>query len=549
MPRKKSRKIRKISREELSSALGRAKENLDRGDYEIFEAVVETLEFITEKLEEKNVRLKQMLKQILGIKSEKSSKVIERIEMEESKAEVEVLGSSPSSNGDVQKETPPKKRKGHGRNGSEKYTGAKNVRIAHSDLESGHSCPGCVRGKVYQEKKPGVFIHIEARPPIDATVYETEKLRCNLCGEIFEADLPVEAPAKKHYDETAKSMMAVLRYGHGLPLNRLEKLQASFGIPLPAATAWDKTKEAAEKIFPVHQELTHLAAQGEIIHSDDTGMKILKTMKEIEEEAKKAKGKKTRRGIFTTGIVSIINSKKITLFFTGRKHAGENFDDLLKGRESDRSPPLQMCDAKTGNKLKSTSAIVCNCNAHARRYFVDVSENFPEECTYVILKVYKKIYKHDACTKEEEMSPKERLEYHQKKSKPIMDKFHTWLKRQFEKKLVEENSGLGKAISYTLNHWSKLTQFLHIAGAPLDNNICEQTLKRAICHRKNSLFYKTLDGARVGDMFMSLIHTCYYAGVNPFDYFTQLQRNSEQVAEDPSKWLPWNYPTQLQSLN
>jgi hypothetical protein len=96
------------------------------------------------------------------------------------------------------------------------------------------------------------------------------------------------------------------------------------------------------------------------------------------------------------------------------------------------------------------------------------------------------------------------------------------LNKQFDEKLVEENSGLGKAISYVLKHWTKLTQFLHIPGTPLDNNICEQSLKRAICHRKNSLFYKTPNGASVGDMFIGLIHTCSYAEVNPFEYLRQI---------------------------
>lgn len=146
-------------------------------------------------------------------------------------------------------------------------------------------------------------------------------------------------------------MIAVLRYGYGLPLNRLEKLQAGLGIPLPAATAWDKTQEVAEEILPVYEELTRIAAQGDIIYNDDTGMKILQTMKVIAKEVKEANGKKTRTGIFTTGIVSKVDDKKIALFFTGRKHAGENFDDLLNQREADRSPPLQMCDGKKGNTL------------------------------------------------------------------------------------------------------------------------------------------------------------------------------------------------------
>jgi hypothetical protein len=139
------------------------------------------------------------------------------------------------------------------------------------------------------------------------------------------------------------------------------------------------------------------------------------------------------------------------------------------------------------------------------------------------------------------MSAEERLQYHQEKSGPVMDEFHIWLNRQFDEKRVEPNSGLGTAITYVLNHWTELTRFLHVPGAVLDNNICEQAIKMAICHRKNSLFYKTAHGAKIGDMYMSLIHTCHFAGVNPFDYLTQLQRHYVAVSKEPSKWLPWNY--------
>ena len=542
--------IKKVNPEQLSSLLERAKSNtLTAEDCEVIESMAGTIEFIIDKLQEKDIRLKQLLKQILGIKSEKSSKVLEQIKEEENEIKEDkspVISSDSSTNPNP---APAKEIKGHGRNGVEKYTGAENIWVPHKELKSGCACPGCSKGKVYNEKDPGIFIYIEGKAPIEATVYKTEKLRCNLCGEIYEADLPVEAPTKKHYDETAKSMMAILRYGYGLPLNRLEQLQGDLGVPLPASTAWDKTSEAAKDIFPVHEELIRLAAQGDILYSDDTGMKILKTMKEIKDELKEANGKEVRTGIFTTGIVSEFEDKKIALFFTGRKHSGENFDDLLKQRESGRSSPVQVCDGKSGNTLESTQAIVSNCNVHARRYFVDVSDNFPEQCTYVLIEVYKNIYKNDAHAKEQEMSREERLQYHQEKSGPIMDDFYSWLNKQFDEKLVEENSGLGKAISYVLKRWTELTQFLRLPGVPLDNNICEQSLKRAICHRKNSLFYKTLNGASVGDMFMGLIHTCSYAEVNPFEYFTELQRHSAQVLENPAQWLPWNYHLAVQSLN
>jgi hypothetical protein len=100
---------------------------------------------------------------------------------------------------------------------------------------------------------------------------------------------------------------------------------------------------------------------------------------------------------------------------------------------------------------------------------------------------------------------------------------------------------MGKAITYMLKHWEPLTLFLRIPGAPLDNNLCEQALKRAILHRKNSLFFKTEHGAYIGDLFMSLIHTCTLNRVNPFHYLTTLQRHSSELFKNPKRWLPWNY--------
>jgi hypothetical protein len=199
-----------------------------------------------------------------------------------------------------------------------------------------------------------------------------------------------------------------------------------------------------------------------------------------------------------------------------------------------------MCDALSRNTSEAFKSILANCLAHGRRKFVEVALNFPEQCRYVI-ETLAKVYKNDEIAKVQNMTADERLHFHQSKSGPLMQKLETWLNDQLDQKKVEPNCGLGQAISYMLNHWKPLTLFLRVPGAPLDNNICERALKKAILHRKNALFYKTEHGAHVGDLFMSLIHTCNLAGVNPFDYLTVLQKHSADLAEHPEKWLPWNY--------
>ena len=69
-------------------------------------------------------------------------------------------------------------------------------------------------------------------------------------------------------------------------------------------------------------------------------------------------------------------------------------------------------------------------------------------------------------------------------------------------------------------------------------------------HRKNAaLFYKSQNGADVGDLFMSLIHTCELCGANAFDYLTELQRNSAVLARQPRQWMPWNFSDTLAQVD
>ena len=151
------------------------------------------------------------------------------------------------------------------------------------------------------------------------------------------------------------------------------------------------------------------------------------------------------------------------------------------------------------------------------------------------------MYHVDDVAKQRGLSPEERLRLHQEESGPRMAKLKTWMEEQLRQKNFEPNSGLGKAIGYMLKHWEALTLFLRVPGAPLDNNLCERALKKAILHRKNSLFFRTQNGAEIGDLYFSLLHTAELAGANRLDYLTTLLENVEAVKKDPARWMPWNY--------
>jgi transposase len=281
---------------------------------------------------------------------------------------------------------------GHGRNGAAAFAGATRVTIPHATLQSGNACPECGEGRVYRQKDPATLIRIVGQAPLKTTIFEMDRLRCNACGQIFTAAEPDTAGPDK-YDATAVAMIALLKYGSGVPFNRLERLEGQLAMPLPAATQWDLMAAAAKLLRPVLQELIRQAAQGRVLHDDDTSMRILHLAREPGDQ---------RTGIFTSGIVSLVSAWRIALFFTGPKHAGENIAEVLKQRARELPAPIQMCDALSRNtsKLPGVKVLLANCLAHARRQLVEVADNFPQECRHV-LEALGCVYHNDALAREQ----------------------------------------------------------------------------------------------------------------------------------------------------
>lgn len=533
--KKRKPQHREIDREELGRIVERAKSALSPDDHDKLKAAVETLGFLTLELQARGASIRRLRNLLFGSGTEKTSAVVGQGSPGEDAGAAEKKASGESK----------KPRKGHGRNASSAYTGAEKVKVSHSSLEGGDACPKCEEGKVYEMSEPKVLVRITGMTPLHAVVYEVERFRCNLCGEVFTADIPPELGEEK-YDETAASMIALLKYGCGVPFYRLERLQRGLGIPMPSSTQWELVEPAADLLMPAHEELIRQAAQGEVLYNDDTTCKILDLTKRREQERSEGKSD-GRAGVFTTGIVSTGAGHRIAVFFSGGQHAGENLSDVLAQRAAELSAPIQMCDGLSRNVPAEYETILASCTAHARRKFVDVAANFPEPVRHV-LEELREVYHNDAIAREREMSPPERLRFHKTESGPVMEALEGWLKEQIDEHKVEPNSGLGEAIGYMRKHWQELTLFLREEGAPLDNNICERVLKKAILHRKNALFYKTENGARVGDLFMSLIHTAELCGVDPFTYLTDLQLHHREMSQNPAEWMPWNWRETLARL-
>jgi hypothetical protein len=498
-------------------------------------------------LEKKNLTLKRLRRLLFGARTERTRDLVGEEQPKASpdgESPPDSVSSSEASSSDQTARKRPR-RKGHGRIPASAYTGCRPVIVTHEAFSPGDPCPQCQQGTLYRSKDWVMKVRLVGQPPIGGTRYELERLRCGTCGKTHVAEPPEDIGPNK-CDVSVASTLGILHYGQGMPWNRIEQLQQAAGIPLPASDQWELCRDALDRgLAAVHQQLLWLAAQGDLMHHDDTRMQVLQWTAQLKRGQALREDDPQRTGVFTTSILSMASQRPtIALFFTGAYHAGENLRRVLQQRMEGLELPVQMCDPLSCNMPKDLQTILANCLSHGRRKFADLADTFPDPVRYVLHRL-KQVYRTDAAAKRFQLSAEQRLQLHQRRSRPVMEELHQWLNEQVDQRKVEPNSSLGEAIRYLLKHWEPLTLFLRQPGAPLDNNLCEQALKMAIRHRKNSLFYKTQRGADVGDIYMTLIHTCYFAGADPFDYLTQVQRHEQQVKADPARWLPWNYREQL----
>ncbi len=453
-----------------------------------------------------------------------------------------------AGSGASENEAKPKPKGGHragtGRLGADAYVGAKRTECRHEDLAVGQRCPVCGQGTLYALPS-GVEIRIDGHALLSAMRYELQKLRCSACGQIFTAPLPRPAGEEK-YSARARAVLAVSRYYLGIPGYRLQGYQAMLGVPVPDATQWDEIEKVGDCAYVVFAQMEQMAAQGELIWQDDTAVRILSLMQENLEliAAAQAHGLSTpkeRTGMHTTALVVKVGEHTAILYYSSRRHAGENLQALLDQRAAGLDKPLAMSDALSSNEVAQEAALIrCHCLAHGRRKFSDLAEVFPHECQ-VVLEVLRQVFDHDEQARQAQLSPEARLAYHQEYSQPLMDGLKGWLATQMDEHLVEPNGSLGKAMVYMQRHWETLTRFLSVPGAPIDNNLAERVLKLFIRQRKNSLFYKSTHSAYIASVLTSLIATCLYAGVNAVEYLVALQEHRREVFADPAAWLPWAY--------
>ncbi len=352
--------------------------SLQQEDLQLLDTLLGLLLSLLSLLQQKNLSISRLKRLLFGPTSDARARTKNKPQTEPD-ASSEATTSSDLDSTQETSVAAQKKRRGHGRLSSAAYTSAAVVSCTDPELQPGAKCPDeLCTGHLYDTRAPQVLIRLTGQPLIAATRFEQQALRCSSCQERFIAPLP-QAVKPQKYDVTADVAMALTRYGAGLPFYRLARMQKVWGVPLPESVQFERCERVADAVLPVFLQMRAQAAQCQTLYADDTRVKILALMKENE---RLAEGE--RRGMQTTGMVAKVGGHQIVLYTSGRRHSGENVNELLRRRCSTLPPPIQMSDALANNWTGEFQRIVAKCLAHARRQFVEIEGVFPGECKVVL---------------------------------------------------------------------------------------------------------------------------------------------------------------------
>jgi transposase len=515
-------------------------QQLEVADFPLLADLLRAMIWLQSSLREKELSIAR-LRKIFGIQTETAKRLSKLLkgqkDQNKENKETDKENKEEAEASEKGSQEQPLLPKGHGHHPSSDYQEAKLIAIAHETLKKGSICPKCGKGKLFN-LSPGTVIRIVGQPWLNVHIYKPERLRCPACQHVFTAKLPEELYIESRADKTAKAIVSILKYRGGVPFYRQEQIQSLLGNPISDSEIWEMTCDVAECLEPIFTELCQLAANCPCLSNDDTTARVLSLMKENETKNPE------RKGIFTTGILGKMEDKQIALFFTGRKHAGENLNDLLNDRDMDLPIPIQSCDALSRNTPKDHDTKKAYCNSHARRKFFEIAAGWPRECLYVVSS-YDIVFFNDRIANERNLSSEERLQWHQEKSAPLLNQIKAYCENLVNTKQIEPNSSFGKALQYLKNNWEGLTLFLREPGVPISNNDNERQLKRSVLNRKNAYFFKTETGAKIADILMSVIETCALNNINVYNYMISIQQNTKKVLENAKGWLPWNYSHNL----
>jgi transposase len=435
-------------------------------------------------------------------------------------------------------------RSGHGRRTLPKHLRREPIHYRLTEAE--RLCPCC--GTLRQEIGGDRTEQLDYQP---ASLFVTEHVQyryaCPHChGQVASAPKPPPPLVKGLPGPGLLAWVVVSKYADHLPLYRQESIFRRQGVPLSRSTLCDWMAGAAALLRPLYDEMKGRVLRTLVVHTDDTTLPVLDTLREH-----------TRTGRLWSYLGDWLNPFNVFDYTPDRSQSGpQTFLAPFRG--------YLQADAYAGydRVYRGQGVVEVACNAHARRKFFEAKESDPERA-HRALAYYRELYqveeelrereaalRHSRVMSEEEAAlfrvwwEEQVVLYRQEYALPVWLLFHAWVTEQ--RGQVLPKSPLGEALTYLLNQYGALTEYLRQGFLAIDNNWAEREMKRIAIGRKNYLFAGSDAGGTTAAILYSFISTCQRHGMDPFIYLRDVfHRLPTQPPEQLAELLPdrWRLPT------
>jgi transposase len=372
---------------------------------------------------------------------------------------------------------------------------------------------------------------------IPAKVYVIQHVRkkyaCRQCEETIKtAPMPPQPIPRSIAGPGLLSHVLVSKFQDHLPLHRQEQMLRRIGVDIPRSTLCLWTIRSAELLKPM-MKLNHRRIIGyDIAYSDETTVQVLK-------DPNKGVASKKYMWVFAGG-----PPDKFVFYYHyhhSRSHdVALNYFDGYKG--------YIHCDGFPGYDAiaaKSPDIILSGCMYHARRKFVEITKviKSKEGVAHDVLKRIALLAKIEDDIKE--LSSVDKFKIRLERAKPVLEELHAYLTAMYPR--IPPKSPLGQAVSYTLNQWPKLINYLKDGRLENNNNRTERAIKPFAIGRKGWLFADSVAGAEAAATIFSLVETCKYHNVEPYDWFRYVLQHIPLCKSDDEieALLPFNIDKSL----
>jgi transposase len=360
--------------------------------------------------------------------------------------------------------------------------------------------------------------------------HKCTKYACRNCEQTAETSRVVTASKPKQpipqsiASPEALAAVTTAKYCDALPLYRQAEILERGGLEISRSTLANWCIKGGELLKPLWLAMKkHLLSQT-LVCADETPLQVL------DEPGRKA----TSKSYMWVYRCSEFSEQPVVLYDYRPGRGQAHPQSFLEGYSG-----LLLCD---GYSVYETldDVLLAGCWAHVRRKFKDAEKAQPKKNgrVQVALSYISKLYKIETSVKT--ATAEQRLAARQEKARPVLHAFKAWLDKAAE--AVLPKSLLGKAISYTLNQWSKLQTYLQYGEVSIDNNVTERDIRPFTTGRKNWLFAQSVEGAESSAILYSLVMTCRANDINPYFYFRHLftELPNREKGGDLSDLMPWN---------